>query len=74
MWLFHVRTMKPSEVKRKAMTSLAYGPYPITSLIPWKKDMGSDLGREDSEKKRHEGVNQDAEFTLKRSDVPFLAQ
>lgn len=52
VWLFHVRTMKPSEVKRKAMTSLAYGPYPITSLIPWKKDMGSDLGREDSEKRK----------------------
>lgn len=46
-----IRTMKASEVKRKTMTSLAYGPCPITSLIPWKKDMGSDLGRQDSGKR-----------------------
>lgn len=38
-------TMKASEVKRKTMTSLAYGPYPITSFIPWKKDKGSDWRR-----------------------------
>lgn len=43
-----VRTMKASEVKRKTRISLAYGPWPITSLIPWQKDMGSDLGRRDS--------------------------
>lgn len=30
------------------MTSLAYGPCPITSLIPLKKDMGSVLTRTDS--------------------------
>lgn len=30
------------------MTSLAYGPCPITSLIPWKKDIGSDLRRQES--------------------------
>lgn len=40
--------MKASEVKRKTVTSLAYGPCPITSLMPWKKDMGSDLGRQQS--------------------------
>lgn len=44
--------MKPSEVKRKTMTSLAYGPCLITSLMPWKKDMGSDLGRQDSGKRK----------------------
>lgn len=44
--------MKASEVKRKTVTSLAYGPCPITSLIPWKKDMGSDLGRQESRWKK----------------------
>lgn len=33
--------MKASEVKRNPMTSLTYGPYPITILMPSKNDMGS---------------------------------
>lgn len=45
--------MKASEVKRKTMTSLAYGPYPITSLMPWKKDMGSDLGWQSARRGNH---------------------
>lgn len=52
-----IRTIKANEVKRKTMTSLAYGPCPITSLIPWKKPMGSDLGRQDSGRRRKKEKN-----------------
>lgn len=33
-----IRTMNANEVKRKLVTSFTYGPCPITSLMPWKKD------------------------------------
>lgn len=44
--------MKASEVKRKTMISLTYGPCPITSLIPWKKPRGSVLGRQSRKRRR----------------------
>lgn len=47
-------TIKAREVKRKPMTSLAYGPWPITIRMPWKNDMGSVLTLQVSVKKKRE--------------------
>lgn len=64
------RTMKASEVKRKTMTSLAYGPCPITSRMPWKKDMGSDLGWQ-SARRRNAPFEMTAFFPLPVTNVHF---
>lgn len=45
-------TIKAREVKRKPMTSLAYGPWPITIRMPWKNGMGSVLTLQVSVKKK----------------------
>lgn len=56
--------MNAKEVKRKPMTSFTYGPCPITSLMPWKKDMGSDPTWQNSGWRKNAKVNKDVEKNI----------
>lgn len=64
--------MNAKEVKRKPRTSFTYGPCPITSLMPWKKDMGSDPTRQNSGWRKNAKVNQDVDKIIASMSFFFV--